>query len=366
VSAGFLEVDGVVVRYGTVVAVDGVSFRVERGEHLTLLGPSGCGKTTTLRAIAGLETPSAGRIAIDGAPVCDVAAKQTVPPEKRGLSMVFQSYAIWPHMTVFENVAFGFRVRGIGRGKARPAVERALALVDLAGFADRPATRLSGGQQQRVALARAIAYDAKIVLLDEPLSNLDAQLRIQMRAELGELRRRLGFTAVYVTHDQEEAFALSDRIIVMRGGRIEQQGTPREIHGAPRTRFLAAFLGMTNILEAEIAPLGGRPAVAEGRVAPGIVLHARDPWRDGDGAAASRGAIGFRPVDVTLATASAGRQGGVAGTVARSVFIGDVAQYYIRSEAIEICAHDRPREDLAEGREVWWTVAPENCLVLRE
>jgi len=360
-SAGFLEVDGIAVRYGPVVAVDDVSFRVERGEHLTLLGPSGCGKTTTLRAIAGLETPSAGRIVIDGAPVCDVAARHNVPPEKRGLSMVFQSYAIWPHMTVFENVAFGFRVRGIGRDKARPAVERALALVDLAGFADRPATRLSGGQQQRVALARAIAYDAKIVLLDEPLSNLDAQLRIQMRAELGDLRRRLGFTAIYVTHDQEEAFALSDRIIVMRGGRIEQQGTPSEIHRAPRTRFLAGFLGMTNILDAELAPLAGRPDMVEGRVAPGIVLRARDPWRR-DGAAA----IGFRPIDVMVAIDGARRDGAVAGIVARSVFIGDAAQYYIRSGAIEICAHDRPRADLAEGRQVWWTVAPEDCLVLRE
>jgi iron(III) transport system ATP-binding protein len=363
-SAGFLEVDGIAVRYGPVIAVDDVSFRVERGEHLTLLGPSGCGKTTTLRAIAGLETPSAGRIVIDGAPVCDVAARHNVPPEKRGLSMVFQSYAIWPHMTVFENVAFGFRVRGVGRDKARPAVERALALVDLAGFAERPATRLSGGQQQRVALARAIAYDAKIVLLDEPLSNLDAQLRIQMRAELGDLRRRLGFTAIYVTHDQEEAFALSDRIIVMRGGRIEQQGTPAEIHRAPRTRFLAGFLGMTNILDAELAPLAGRAGMIEGRVAPDIVLGARDPWREG--AAGGGAAIGFRPVDVVVTTESAGETNAVAGIVTRSVFTGDAAQYYIRSGAIDICAHARPRDDLATGRAVWWTVAPDDCLVLRE
>jgi iron(III) transport system ATP-binding protein len=364
VSAGFLEVDGLVVGYGPVVAVDGVSFRAERGEHLTLLGPSGCGKTTTLRAIAGLETPSAGRIVIDGATVCDVAAGRNVPPERRGLSMVFQSYAVWPHMTVFENVAFGFRVRGIGRDAARPAVERALALVDLAGLAERPATRLSGGQQQRVALARAIAYDARIVLLDEPLSNLDAQLRLQMRAELGELRRRLGFTAIYVTHDQEEAFSLSDRVVVMRAGRIEQQGTPSVIHGAPRTRFVAGFLGMKNILDAEISPRAGHPDRVEGRVAPGIVLGARDPWRDG--AASSGAAIGFRPVDVTVATDGAGRADSVAGIVVRSVFLGDAVQYYIRSGPIEICALDRPRGDLAEGVSVRWSVAPENCLVLRE
>jgi ABC-type Fe3+/spermidine/putrescine transport system ATPase subunit len=364
-SAGFLAAEGVVIRYGPVVAVDGIDFRVERGEHLTLLGPSGCGKTTMLRAIAGLETPSAGRIVIDGEAVCDVAARRHLPPEQRGLSMVFQSYAIWPHMTVFDNVAFGLRARGVGREAARPAVERALALVDLAGFAERPATRLSGGQQQRVALARAIAYDAKIVLLDEPLSNLDAQLRLQMRSELGELRRRLGFTAVYVTHDQEEAFALSDRVIVMRGGRIEQQGTPGDIHRTPRTRFVAAFLGMRNILDAEVTVLDERPANASGRVAPEIVLRARDPWRDG-AAATVPAAIGFRPVDVRIAATLAGLDGGIAGIIARIVFLGDAAQYYIRSGPVEICAHDRPRGDVAEGQAVWWTVEPEHCLVLRE
>jgi iron(III) transport system ATP-binding protein len=357
-TLGFLAVEELVVRYGPVEAVAGVDFRVDRGEHVTLLGPSGCGKTTTLRAIAGLETPAAGRIVIDGVPVAEPAAGRHVPPERRGLSMVFQSYAIWPHMTVFDNVAFGFRVRGIGRGVARPAVERALSLVGLADLGDRPATRLSGGQQQRVALARALAYDTKVVLLDEPLSNLDAQLRIAMRTELAELRRRLGFTAIYVTHDQEEAFALSDRIIVMRAGRIEQQGTPAEIHTAPRTRFVAGFLGMKNIISAQIA------AVAAGQVeatlTPGIVLRARDPWPNGPMAAS--GAIGFRPVDVRLTQHGAGAE----GVITRSLYLGDVAHYTIRSGPIEVTAHDRPRAELAEGRTVKWHVPPENCLLLRE
>ena len=361
-SAGFLQVDGLVVRYGPVLAVDHVSFGVEKGEHVTLLGPSGCGKTTTLRAIAGLETPSDGRIRIDGEVVCDVGGGRNLPPEKRGLSMVFQSYAIWPHMTVFDNVGFGFRVRGILREKARPAIERALAMVSLADLADRPATRLSGGQQQRVALARAIAFESKVVLFDEPLSNLDAQLRIAMRAELGELRRRLGFTAIYVTHDQEEAFALSDRIILMRAGRIEQQGTPAELHRAPRNRFVAGFLGMTNILAAEIVPPRNGTDQAEARLAGDLVLRARDPWRE-DGSAGAR-AIGFRPVDVRVEASAVA--GGTAGVVTRSLFLGDVAQYFIRSGAIEICAHDRPRADLVEGRTVWWQVTPERCLVLRE
>jgi ABC-type Fe3+/spermidine/putrescine transport system ATPase subunit len=358
VTTAFLAVEGLIVRYGPVLAVDGVDFHVNRGEHVTLLGPSGCGKTTTLRAIAGLETPAGGRITIDHMLVVDSAQGRHIPPEQRGLSMVFQSYAIWPHMTVFDNIAFGFRVRGISRATARPAVERALSLVDLADFAARPATRLSGGQQQRVALARALAYDAKVVLLDEPLSNLDAQLRVAMRAELVELRRRLGFTAVYVTHDQEEAFALSDRIIVMRSGRIEQQGTPSEIHEAPRTRFVASFLGMKNIIPAELATIAtGRVAA---RLTPDIVLHARDPWANGV-IPASVG-IGFRPMDVQITPAGDGTE----GVITRSLYLGDVAHYTIQSGPIEITAYDRPRTELTEGSTVRWRVPPERCLVLRE
>jgi ABC-type Fe3+/spermidine/putrescine transport system ATPase subunit len=356
--AAYLSVEDLVVSYGPVIAVGGVSFDIRQGEHVTLLGPSGCGKTTTLRAIAGLETPTGGRIVIDGVPVADPASRQHVPPERRGLSMVFQSYAIWPHMTVFDNVAFGLRVRGMRRSAAQPAVERALSLVDLAGFSDRPATRLSGGQQQRVALARALACDAKVMLLDEPLSNLDAQLRIAMRTDLAELRRRLGFTAVYVTHDQEEAFALSDRIIVMRAGRIEQHGTPTQIHEAPRTRFVASFLGMKNILAADIATVGdGR---IEARLAPEIVLRARDPWPNGS--AAIKAGVGFRPADVQVEPDGEGTK----GVITRMLYLGDIAQYTIRSGAIEITAHDRPRAELTEGRKVRWRVPPECCLVLRE
>jgi ABC-type Fe3+/spermidine/putrescine transport system ATPase subunit len=352
----FLAVDRLMMGFGPVTAVDGVSFGVGTGEHLTLLGPSGCGKTTTLRAIAGLETPRSGRIVIDGKPVFDADAGVNLPPERRGLAMVFQSYAIWPHMTVFENVAFSFKVRGIARDKAKAAVERALALVDLAGFADRPATKLSGGQQQRVALARAIAFDCKVILLDEPLSNLDAQLRINMRSELAVLRDRLGFTAVYVTHDQEEAFALSDRIIIMRGGRIEQEGTPASIHAAPRTRFVAAFLGMKNIFDAELEP--GANGYADARLADGTVLRVRNQQRDG-----AAGAISFRPIDVTLHERPADGQGG-SGTISRALFLGDLVHYTVKSGGLEIAAYDRPRPELTEGRTVHWRVAPERCLVL--
>jgi len=361
VNTAILKVTGLAVRYGAVLAVEQVDLGVAEGEHVTLLGPSGCGKTTTLRAIAGLERPTAGCIEIAGNLVCEVARAISVPPERRGLAMVFQSYAIWPHMTVFENVGFSFRARGIGRGKARPAVQRALELVDLAGFADRPASRLSGGQQQRVALARALASDSKIILFDEPLSNLDAQLRVAMRGELNELRRRLGFSAIYVTHDQEEAFALSDRIVVMRAGRIEQQGTPTELHRSPRTRFVAGFLGMTNILPVETAGDGGTAPLAP-RVPAGIFLQAHDPW--GTATSGAGCAIGFRPIDVRVDARPLAK--GIQGVINRVHYLGDAAHYYIRSGSLEICVHDRPREDLAEGREVSWQVVPELCIVLRE
>ncbi|MBV8754817.1 MAG: ABC transporter ATP-binding protein [Hyphomicrobiales bacterium] len=360
--SAIVSVEDLVVGYGDTTAVERVSFTVAAGEHVTLLGPSGCGKTTTLRAVAGLERPHDGRIVIDGVPVYDRGAGINIAPEKRGLSMVFQSYAIWPHMSVADNVAFPLRVRGVPRKLARTAVERALALVDLADFADRPATRLSGGQQQRVALARAIAFETKVVLLDEPLSNLDAQLRLQMRGELADLRRRIGFTAIYVTHDQEEAFSLSDRIMVMRSGRIEQQGTPAEIHAAPRTRFIAAFLGVRNIFAADIAGASS-DTVVEARLADGTVLRARDPWGDGRGGHA---AVAFRPGAVHLeAVAASGRAGNI-GTVTRSLLVGDMAQIFICSGPLEICALARPRSDFAKGSSVAWRVDPDDCLVLRE
>ena len=360
-SPAFVTVQDLVVAFGPTSAVSHVGFEVGAGEHVTLLGPSGCGKTTTLRAIAGLERPSGGRITIDGRPIYDAVTGHNLPPEQRGLSMVFQSYAIWPHMTVFENVAFSFKVRGIPGRQTRVAVEKALALVDLAGFAERSATKLSGGQQQRVALARAIAIDSKVILFDEPLSNLDAQLRVAMRAELADLRKRLGFTAIYVTHDQEEAFSLSDRIIVMRAGMIEQHGTPTDLYRLPRTRFVASFLGVKNILAAEIGA-SAPGARVEARLAPDIALQALAPWGCESGKAA---AVCFRPMDVTL---DAGRDAkdGIPGTVVRSLFVGDLVHYFVRSGAIEVCAYDRPRPEFAEGSSVRWRVAPDNCLVLRD
>src|SRR3954468_17896721 len=238
-----IEVKDLHIHYGEVPAVRGVSFDVAPGEQLTLLGPSGCGKTTTLRAIAGLEQPSAGVIRIGGAPVYDSSRGVNIPAEKRGLSMVFQSYAIWPHMTVFENVAYGLRVRRENKAAIIQKVDRALDMVQMRAYRERGASQLSGGQQERGALARPFVFQPAVLLFDEPLSNLDAKLRGDMRIELRELQHRLGVASLCVTHDLEEALAMSDRIVVMRAGHIEQIGDPGDIYNYPRTEFVADFVG---------------------------------------------------------------------------------------------------------------------------
>ncbi len=253
-----VEFRDVVKRYGTTTAVSGISFTVESGTLVTLLGPSGCGKTTTLRMIAGLELASEGRILIAGRDVTNLSATQ------RDVSMVFQSYALFPHMSVLENVCYGLRRSGLGKDAANERAREGLAQVGLAGYDSRQPSELSGGQQQRVAVARALVLKPSVLLFDEPLSNLDARLRRQMREEIRDLQRRLGLTVVYVTHDQQEAMAVSDRIIVMNAGRIEQQGAPRDLYERPATPFLARFMGEFKPGSRHVAPArqgthGGTP-----------------------------------------------------------------------------------------------------------
>jgi ABC-type Fe3+/spermidine/putrescine transport system ATPase subunit len=242
-SGAALEVRNVVKRFNRVTAVDGVSFTVGHGAVLTLLGPSGCGKTTTLRVVAGFERPEEGEVDIQGRTVVAPLRGINVPPEKRGLGMVFQSYAIWPHMTVAENVGYPLAIRHVNKRDIRQRVEETLELVGLQGYGDRPATMLSGGQQQRVALARALIYSPGILLLDEPLSNLDAKLRNQMRIELKRLQERVSVSVLFVTHDQVEAMSLSTKLAVMNQGRIEQIGTAQEVYERPSTPFVEDFIG---------------------------------------------------------------------------------------------------------------------------
>jgi len=247
-----IRLEGVSRIFGSAVAVDGVDITVGEGEFVTLLGPSGCGKTTTLRMVAGLEHNDRGRIYIGDRLVSDPERKTFVPPDRRRLGMVFQSYAIWPHMTVFDNVAYPLRIRRCSAGETHDKVHAALRLVEMEQFADRPAPRLSGGQQQRVAIARALASEPAVMLLDEPLSNLDAKLRLQTGDEFRMLQRRLGMTTLYVTHDQSEAMSLSDRIVVMDSGRVLQVGQPEEIYSRPNNVEVARFFGTPNILGARV------------------------------------------------------------------------------------------------------------------
>lgn len=254
-----INIVGLTKRFGDVTAVDDISLDIADGEFLTLLGPSGCGKTTTLRMIAGLEQPDEGRIVVDGQDVT------FVPANRRRFGMVFQNYALFPHMTIFENVAFGLRARRETQDDIARKVEEALELVRLPGYAQRKPSQLSGGQQQRVALARALAARPKILLLDEPLSNLDAQLRDETRAEIQRLQKDSGITTVYVTHDQSEALALSDRVAVMNNGRFEQIGTPADIYRRPATAFVARFIGQVNVFAGSVVDIqDGRALVDVG------------------------------------------------------------------------------------------------------
>jgi ABC-type Fe3+/spermidine/putrescine transport system ATPase subunit len=356
--SSYIEVDDLVVKYGDAVAVDGISFQVRRGEHLTLLGPSGCGKTTTLRAIAGLETPTAGEIRIDGRPVYSSARRVNLPPEQRDLSMVFQSYAIWPHMTVTENVAYGLKLRKVPPDQVARRVAEVLEMVRLGGLGDRPAARLSGGQQQRVALARAIAFHPKALLLDEPLSNLDAKLRAEMRVELRELQHTIDVTSIYVTHDQEEALAISDRIIVMNGGRIEQVGTPAEIYDLPRTRFVADFVGAANIIVGQVEPNGSDGPVLL-RTGGGALVRCRRPAIMPSGQAA----VSVRTVYPDLRRDLPSEGTNVwPGRVTRRVFLGDSVQYFVDWAGGTLSVRKPPVDPLEEGDRVFVRIDPRHCV----
>ena len=356
-----IEVTDLVVRYGYTMAVNGVSFIVRRGEHLPLLGPSGCGKTTTLLAIAGLEPPAAGSIRIDGRLMHSKADGVDVPAEKRGISMVFQSYAVWPHMSVFENVAYGLRVRRLDAATVTEKVEWALGLVHMQGYGPRSAAKLSGGQQQRVALARAIAFSPTVLLFDEPLSNLDAKLRAEMRVELRELQQRLGVSSVYVTHDQEEALAISDRVVVMNEGRIVQIGTPEEIYNRPRSRFVADFVGSANLIGGRVHAASREPGPVEFEMAGGVLLR-------GYALHAPRGdetQVAVRTAYITLGAPGApDGPNAVAGSIHRRLFHGDFIQYIVDWPAGQLVIRRPPTDVFEEGAGVVVSFAPEHCILL--
>jgi iron(III) transport system ATP-binding protein len=321
-SMGTVRATGLVKTFGSVVAVNDLSFEAKAGEFLTLLGPSGCGKTTTLRLVAGLERPDRGEIQVGGRPLSSTDSGLFVPPERRGMGMVFQSYAIWPHMTVFENVAFPLQELRVPRAEVRERVMAMLGTVGLGELHARPAPMLSGGQQQRVALARALVSNPQVLLLDEPLSNLDARLREEMRFELREMQAKLGITSIFVTHDQAEAMTLSDRIVVMNAGRIEQEGTPEEVYQRPRTRFVMDFLGRANHLPARIAKGDDGSLVAEVEESGCSMPVAGGSWSVGQEVL-----LAFRPEAVEARAAE--HDGEWVGVVRASVYVSGHVEYVV-------------------------------------
>jgi iron(III) transport system ATP-binding protein len=355
-----LKVEGLCTEYPNdrgepVRAAQDVSFEVPEGQLFTLLGPSGCGKTTTLRSIAGLERPRSGEIAVGDRVVYSSSRGIFVAPNRRGFGMVFQSYAIWPHMSVFQNAAFPLEVRRLPRKEIRDKVMRVLAAVQLEGLAEREATRLSGGQQQRLALARALVMEPELLLLDEPLSNLDAKLRERMRFELKRLQRELKITTVYVTHDQSEALALSHSIAVMSEGRIEQTGSPRDIYERPRSRFVADFVGATNFIEGEMLA-GGRARAAFGEIDTGAAAELRE---------GERVLLSVRPEDVELSETRPDGRNVWEGRVDQKVFLGEFVDFQVKLGDRILLSRQHPSLRTPIGGTIYVRLHPGKCVAFK-
>src|SRR5512145_228049 len=344
-------------------AAEEVSFEVPAGKLFALLGPRGCGKTTTLRSIAGLEKPRAGEISVGGTLIYSSKNNVFIPPNRRRLGMVFQSYAIWPHMTVFENAAFPLQVGKpkYSRKTIEERVQRVLKVVALEDMAEREATKLSGGQQQRLALARALVMEPPLLLLDEPLSNLDAKLRERMRFELKRLQRELGITTVYVTHDQSEALALSHSIAVMNAGRIEQLGSPREVYERPRNQFVADFVGTTNFIKGNVS--GADPAGGFYRIRSEIgELRARgvDSLKSGEEVVLS-----IRPEDVELSESRRDGENVYQATVDQKVFLGEVVDFQVMIGRRSVQSRAHPSLRTPVGASLYVRIDPEKCVALK-
>jgi iron(III) transport system ATP-binding protein len=357
----FIEIENLFKRFKKVVAVNHIHLEVKKGEMLTLLGPSGCGKTTTLRCIAGLEKPEEGDIVIDGKPMI---SEGFVQPSKRGIGMVFQNYAVWPHMKVYKNIVYGLRIQRIPRRNIQERARQVLELVGLDGLEERYPGQLSGGQQQRVALARALVTNPKVLLLDEPLSNLDAKLREKMRFEIKSLVRRMGITSVYVTHDQAEAMVISDRIAVMDSGNVVQIGTPHEIYEKPANRFVADFIGTMNFMPGEVVQVLKDTDAVYVRTEFSEKMLCTTP----DITAITPGKKVFasiRPEDVEVFTEPPqARENLFKGTIAHKAYLGNFLYFFVSVDGNMVrvqLPHHMPQE---EGQDLYLFLDPQKCKIL--
>jgi len=359
-----LRMENLVARYGKVTALDRLNLTIKDGELVTLLGPSGCGKTTTLRSVSGFLKPDEGEIYIGNRNITDI------PPEKRGIGLVFQNYALWPHMTVFQNLAFGLELRKIPLEEIKKRVRTVLSVVKLEGYEDRYPRQLSGGQQQRVALARAIILEPDILLLDEPLSNLDALLREQMRFEIAQIHKRLGITTLYVTHDQTEAMVISDRIVIMKDGKVMQDGKPEEIYLRPKNRFVAGFMGTTTFLEGRVQAVQGDTCVletSEGWELRGVACGGVTPG--------SKASATVRPEAVEILYSPLASSKGVASPkgkgensfeaeVDSSYFTGEVIDYHFRLGGSFIRVRGDTKRILKPGEKVTVRIDPDRLPIV--
>jgi ABC-type Fe3+/spermidine/putrescine transport system ATPase subunit len=357
----FIEIQNLFKRFKDVVAINRIQLEISKGEMLTLLGPSGCGKTTTLRCIAGLEKPEEGDIIIDGQPMLSAGF---VPPSKRGIGMVFQNYAVWPHMKVFSNIVYGLKLQKIAKPEIRERAEQVLELVGPTGLEDRYPAQLSGGQQQRVALARALVTNPKVLLLDEPLSNLDAKLREELRFEIKSLVRRMGITSVYVTHDQAEAMVISDRIAVMDSGNVVQIGNSQDIYKKPANRFVADFIGTMNFMSGEVVQvLQDRNAVSvRTEFSDKVVCMSPDSTSATPG---TKVYASIRPEDVEVFTDRPEAAENVfKGNIVHKAYLGNFLFYFVsvNDTMIRVQApHNLLQE---EGQELYLFLNPEKCMIL--
>lgn len=351
-----VEIEGITKRYGEMVALDCVSAVIPDKSFVTFLGPSGCGKTTLLRILAGLIQPDGGRIVLNGREIS--SPTDVLPPEQREMGMVFQGFAVWPHMSVFENVAYGLRIRKVPKHVIAERVAETLALVQLTGLESRYPKELSGGQQQRVALARSVVVEPRILLLDEPLSNLDAKLREEMRTELREIQRRVGIGFVYVTHDQDEALSISDQIVVMNGGRIEQAGTAQEIYEHPETAFVAGFVGTSSTLRGRIVSVIGEYGVID--VAGGERMRCRFPT--GGAVPGAEVEICVRPSGIAITDSLADQGENVMQAEIKNVqYFGDSEELVLQAGSITIRAMGHPGGTQV-GQRVRVRLDPDQCL----
>lgn len=352
-----IRLEGITKTYGNVIAVDNVTLDINRGELFTFLGPSGCGKTTTLRIIAGFEIPDSGRLYFDDEDVT------FLKPYKRNTAMVFQNYALWPHMTVFENVAYGLKIRkkqlGLTDEDIKRMVLEALELVKLSGLEDRYPLQLSGGQQQRVALARALVVQPRVLLLDEPLSNLDAKLRVEMREEIKKIQKKLGITTIYVTHDQLEALSISDRMGIMNKGRLVQVGTPQELYFKPKNIFVADFLGRSSIYHGElVSKADGLVTVRLAGV--DILLEGTTPFET----LPNKVAVVIRPEVIRTASAATSSRNLIKGVVDFAMFLGDKIEARIKLGELSLLAYFPNTAPVKVGEEILIHIPPENTIVI--